>query len=168
MATVEIAIRRSVASDAPALAALHHEAWRYAYRGIIPGLMLERMIARRGPGWWRRMQRAGGATILLEFDRIMAGYASFGPSRIAPLGAGGEIYELYLRPEYHGAGLGRRLFTAARGELRTAGLRGMIVCSLAANETACRFYGAMGGHALARTSERVEGARLPTIVFHWR
>lgn len=168
LATVEIAIRRSVADDAAALAALHREAWRYAYRGIIPGLTLERMVARRGPSWWRRMHGAGAATTILEFDGIPAGYASYGRSRYSRRGAEGEIYELYLRPEYHGAGLGRRLFAAARDELRTAGLRGLVVRSLAANESACRFYKAMGGREFARSTERVGSMRLPTIAFHWR
>jgi ribosomal protein S18 acetylase RimI-like enzyme len=168
LATVEIAIRRSVAEDAAALTALHAEAWRYAYRGIIPGLVLERMIARRGPGWWRRMSAVGGTTTILEFGKTAAGYATYGRSRFARLGAEGEIYELYLKPEFHGAGLGRQLFRAARNELRAAGLRGLIVRSLAENETACRFYRAMGGREFGRGSERIGGTRLAILAFHWR
>ncbi len=169
MATVDIAIRRSTSGDAAALAALHAEAWRYAYRGIIPGLVLERMVARRGPGWWRRMHAVGGTTTILEFGKEAAGYATFGRGRFGRMGgAQGEIYELYLRPEYHGAGLGRQLFSAARDELRCAGLRGLIVRSLAENEPACRFYQAMGGRPLGRGSERVAGTQLAMIAFHWR
>lgn len=168
MATVEIAIRRSVSEDAAELARLHAEAWRYAYRGIIPGLVLERMVARRGPRWWRRMHGEGGSTTLLEFEGVAAGYATFGRSRFARLGAEGEIYELYLRPEYHGAGLGRQLFRAARDELRQAGLRGLIVRSLADNAPAIGFYRAMGGRELSRSSERVGAIRLATVAFHWR
>ena len=168
MATVEIAIRCSVPEDAPALAALHAEAWRHAYRGIIPGVALERMLARRGPRWWKRMHALGTATTILEFERTLAGYASFGRSRFASRGAEGEIHELYLRPEYHGAGLGRQLFSAARDELRASGRRGLVVRSLAANEPACRFYRAMGGRQFARATERVGGVRLATVAFHWR
>ncbi len=168
MATVEIAIRRSRAGDAVALAALHAEAWRYAYRGVIPGLVLERMVARRGPGWWRRMHAVGGTTTILEFGKEAAGYATHGRSRSGRAGAQGEIYELYLRPEYHGAGLGRKLFEAARDELRAAGLRGLVVRSLAENEPACRFYRAMGGREFGRGAERVAGTRLAMVAFHWR
>jgi hypothetical protein len=32
---------------------VHDAAWRDAYRGLIPGRELERMIARRGPRWWQ-------------------------------------------------------------------------------------------------------------------
>lgn len=168
LATVDIAIRRTVAGDAAALAVLYGEAWRYAYRGIIPGLELERMVARRGPGWWRRMHGVGGATAILEFCKTAAGYATYGRSRFARLGAEGEIYELYLRPEYHGAGLGRQLFRAARDELRTGGLRGLVVRSLAENDSACRFYRAMGGREFARSTERLGGTRLAIVAFHWR
>src|SRR5918996_606118 len=43
-----IGIRWSTDEDCDRLAALHREAWRNAYAGIIPGVALERMIARRG------------------------------------------------------------------------------------------------------------------------
>lgn len=168
MTTVEIAIRRSADEDAAALAALYGQAWRYAYRGIIPGVVLERMVARRGPGWWRRMHGVGGATAILEFGKEAAGYATYGRSRFARLGAEGEIYELYLRPEYHGAGLGRQLFRAAHEELRAGGLRGLVVRSLAANDSACRFYRAMGGREFGRATERIGGTRLAVVAFHWR
>jgi ribosomal protein S18 acetylase RimI-like enzyme len=168
LATVDIAIRRTVAEDAPALSALYAEAWRYAYRGMIPGLVLERMVARRGPGWWQRMHGVGGATAVLEFGKTAAGYATYGRSRFARLGAEGEIYELYLKPEYHGAGLGRQLFRAARDELKAGGMRGLVVRSLTENESACRFYRAMGGREFARSSERLGDAKLAIVAFHWR
>lgn len=167
MATVDITIRRSALEDAPALAALHGVAWRSAYRGIIPGITLERMIARRGPDFWRRMQGRGGA-LILEFEGTAAGYAVIGPNRVGELGAEGEIYELYLAAEYQGAGLGRRLFQAARDELRRQARRGMVVRSLAVNENACGFYAAMGGRRLGRGRERIDGTALATVTYHWR
>jgi len=41
-----ITIRRAIPGDAEQIAAVHDEAWREAYRGIIPGGELERLIAR--------------------------------------------------------------------------------------------------------------------------
>ena len=52
-------MRWSTAADAAGLADLHGATWRYAYAGIIPGLTLERMIARRGRTWWARMHERG-------------------------------------------------------------------------------------------------------------
>ena len=112
-----VATRWSAEADGPGLASVHRNAWRYAYAGIIPGLALERMIARRGPAWWSRMHERGFRALVLDCDGTLAGYATLGRSRSAG-GPSGEIYELYVRPEYQGCGLGRRLFAEARSRPR--------------------------------------------------
>jgi len=158
-ATIRSAERR----DRIALAGLHAEAWRYAYRGIIPGLALERMIARRSPASWA----AKNGTLVLEFDGSIVGYATACACRIAGGRGMGEISELYVKPECHGAGFGRALFAAARARLAARGLRGLLVWALADNELACAFYAAMGGTACFRTVETLGGVRLAKIGYHW-
>ena len=79
----------------------------------------------------------------------------------------GEIYELYLRPECQGCGLGRRLFTEARRELAPHGLDRLMVWALAENEIACRFYRAMGGIEAGRSQDRFCGVPLDKIGFAW-
>ena len=91
---------------------LIRRAWRGAYRGIIPHLPLERMIARRGQAWWERALEDRYPLLLLDFGGEPAGYATFGRSRLRHTPAQGEIFELYLHPVYQGLGLGRRLFDA--------------------------------------------------------
>lgn len=165
-----IELRLSREADSVALAALHGEAWRYAYAGIIPGVTIERMVTRRGPHWWRRLHGGGGGALVLELDEVLAGYATIGPNRsLGRLGRRprGEIYELYLKPECQGVGLGRRLFDAARGRLAGAGLAGTVVWSLADNAIGCRFYRAMGGAELGRGRERIGGVALDKLGFVW-
>ena len=55
MVETVISIRPARLGDEGDIAEVHDEAWREAYRGVIPGRELERMIARRGPpgGAWR-------------------------------------------------------------------------------------------------------------------
>ena len=48
-----VSIRHASPGDAEDIAFVHDVSWRDAYRGVIPGVELERMIARRGPNWWR-------------------------------------------------------------------------------------------------------------------
>jgi len=161
------ATRWSTASDDSALAELHAAAWRYAYAGIIPGVTLARMISRRGPSWWGRMHERGFRALVLDCDATLAGYATLGRSRAPTLDPRGEIYELYVRPEYQGCGLGRSLFRDARARLRRRGLDGLLVWALADNEIACRFYRAMGGAECARGEDRFCGVPLERVGFAW-
>jgi GNAT superfamily N-acetyltransferase len=161
-----VATRWSTGADGVALAEAHRLAWRYAYAGIIPGVQLERMVTRRGPRWWERMHERGMRALVLTFGDGIAGYTTMGRSR-AP-GAAGEIFELYLRPEMHGLGFGRHLFTAGREVLASHGLSPMIVWALADNEVACRFYHAMGGREAARGVDRFCGIPLGKVGFVWR
>ena len=161
-----VATRWSAEADGPGLASVHRNAWRYAYAGIIPGLALERMIARRGPAWWSRMHERGFRALVLDCDGTLAGYATLGRNRSAG-GPSGEIYELYVRPEYQGCGLGRRLFAEARSALAANGLPRLTVWALSDNEIACRFYRAMGGTEAGRAEDRFCGVPLRKTGFAW-
>ena len=167
MSTVLIEIRRAKSSDAGAVAEAHDEAWRGAYQGVIPGIELEKLITRRGPDWWDSAIRKGSRISILAFGDNVAGYANYGRNRARSLFYDGEIYELYLRPEYQGLGFGRRLFTSARRDLLQSGLKSLVIWALADNEPAVEFYRALGGKAVARSSERFGGRSLEKVAFAW-
>lgn len=167
VSTVAIDIRPGRADDATAIADVHDDAWRNAYRGIIPGRDLERMISRRGADWWRAaIGRGSRLTVLTVDDRAVA-YASMGRNRASALLAGGEIYELYVHPEYQGIGLGRRLFETARCELRARNYQGIAVWALADNEQATGFYRHLEGRPAARGTERFGDTILDKLAFVW-
>src|SRR6187399_3421088 len=149
-----IEIRRAKSADAVDVAETHDEAWRTAYQGIIPGNELDKLINRRGPDWWDSAIRKGSRIAILAFGDKVAGYANYGRNRARSLFYEGEVYELYLRPEYQGLGFGRRLFSAARKDLQASGLRSLVVWALSDNDPAVEFYRALGGKAVARSSER--------------
>lgn len=154
-----ISVRRAQIEDAGEIAVAHDAAWREAYRGVIPGRELERLVARRGPDWWRAAIRRGTRLLVLDFDESVAGYVSYGRNRLPSLPYGGEIFELYLAPEFHGVGFGRRLFEAARADLSAFGLASMVVWALADNHRAIGFYQHMGG-AIARAAPERFGSEM--------
>lgn len=168
MSTVVIEIRRAKASDAQAVADTHDEAWRTAYQGIIPGNELDKLISRRGPDWWDSAIRKGSRITILQFGDNIAGYANYGRNRARSLTYEGELYELYLRPEYQGLGFGRRLFSAARKDLLQTGLRSLVVWALSDNEPAVEFYRALGGRAVARSSEKFGSKTLDKVAYAWQ
>jgi ribosomal protein S18 acetylase RimI-like enzyme len=168
MSTVLIEIRQARASDAVAVAQTHDEAWRAAYQGIIPGPELDKLINRRGPEWWDSAIRKGSRIAIVGFGDAVAGYANYGRNRARSLYYDGEIYELYLRPEFQGIGFGRRLFSAARRDLVQSGMKSLVIWALSDNEPAVEFYRSMGGRAVARSSERFGTKVLDKVAFAWQ
>lgn len=165
MVATLITIRPARIGDAKEIAQVHDSAWRDAYRGIIPGRELERMIARRGPDWWQAAIRRGSRLMVLEFDETISGYASYGRNRLPSLPFGGEIFELYLAPEFQGLGFGRRLFESARKDLAEYGLDTTLVWALCDNERALGFYQHLGGKVSRRAAERFGDEERDRVAF---
>ena len=167
MSTLSIDVRRARIDDAAGIAAVHDAAWRYAYRGILLGIDLERMVERRGPLWWEKAIRRHVVVLVLEVDGRVVGYATLGPTRMRTLPYKGEIYEIYVLPEYQGLGLGSRLFQSARRMLGDLHFAGLAVRALRDNDNAVGFYRRLGGRVVVETGERIGDTVLPVTVFGW-
>lgn len=167
MKTLSIEIRRADPRDAEAIADVHDRAWRGAYAGIIPHRALTAMIGRRGPGWWANAIRRSATVLVLEIGGEIAGYATLGRNRARELKQAGEIYELYLSPEYQGVGFGRRLLQAARETLAAHGLKGLVIWALEENTGAISFYEGAGGRNTAEGVEVFDSKALRKIAFVW-
>ena len=149
-----INIRPAQIDDASEISGVHDNSWYDAYRGIIPGRELNRMIARRGPLWWKSAIRRGSRLLVLEYDHIICGYASYGRNRVMSLPYQGELFELYLTPEFQGLGFGRRLFNSMREDLARQGYQNLLVWALADNDRALGFYTHLGGREIRRAPEK--------------
>jgi ribosomal protein S18 acetylase RimI-like enzyme len=167
MRTSTISIRRARPADADPLADLFDETWREAYRGVIPGVALERMISQRSPQWWLGATQRVRPLVVVETAEAVVGYAVYGPARGRLLQASGEIDELYIRPDHQGLGLGRRLFRAVRNDLSDHGLVIAGVWALEENTRARTFYAGLGGIEAARSVDRLAGAVLPKVGFRF-
>ncbi|CAM3221198.1 MULTISPECIES: GNAT family N-acetyltransferase [Methylobacterium] len=163
MSTRTTSIRRAREADLGSLSTVFDASWREAYRGLIPGVALERLIAGRDRAWWRSALRRGRPIALVETGERVVGYAAYGRTRSRALGTEAEIDELYLMPEYQGIGLGRRLFKAVRNDLADHGLTQLGVWSLEENDRAGAFYEGLGGRAGPRVMDRVAGVALPKV-----
>lgn len=167
MTALIIDIRPADPRDAGSIAEVHAAAWQNAYAGIIPYKALRAMIGRRDHRWWNRAIRRGTSVMVLDLDGLIAGYVTYGLNRARALPQDGEVYEIYLRPEYQGIGFGSRLFEAARDRLASHGCKGLVVWALADNEGAMGFYRGHGGKPVAEGAETFEGRKLGKIAFVW-
>ncbi|HRP79738.1 MAG TPA: GNAT family N-acetyltransferase [Aquamicrobium sp.] len=167
MKTLTIDIRKAEPRDATAIADVHAQSWQGAYGGIIPFRALRAMISRRGAAWWADAIRRAASVIVVEIGGEVVGYATLGRNRARVLPQQGEIYELYVKPEYQGIGLGTRLFAAARDRLAAHGLTGLVVWALEDNAGATRFYAGAGGRDVAEGVEVFDQHALRKLAFVW-
>ena len=167
MSTLTIDVRRAHPQDSTAIAATHEQSWTNAYTGILPYRALRAMLQRRGHAWWERAIRKSTKVLVLDIGGEVVGYATLGGNRVDSLPAEGEIYELYLAPEYQGIGLGSKLFAAARQELKSLGYEGSVVWVLADNDNGVRFYENAGGRDVAEGIETFDGQSLKKIAYLW-
>lgn len=164
--STQVRIRTARSADAKVLPRIFRDSWQQAYRGIIPHAHLENLIRRRSTEWWSHAIKSGDAILVLEVAGKVGGYATFGSARTRGAHEG-EIYELYLAPDHQGLGLGEHLFESSRHRLDQRMLKGLIVWALSDNTMAIDFYWRRGGRPVARTFDRIGGARLEKIAFGW-
>jgi L-amino acid N-acyltransferase YncA len=146
--TRSVAIRDATPADARAIATVHVRSWQAAYRGELPDAYLDGLsIDDRHARWVERLAEpeANARTLVAEEDGRVMGFASLGPSRDEDVPAGtGEVYAIYLLPEWFGRGVGRQLFARANERLRDLGYVRATLWVLATNERSRRFYEAAG------------------------
>ena len=167
MKTLSIDVRRAEPQDAPALSDAHRAAWTQAYAGLIPHQALTLMLERRGEAWWRKATRGPATLLVVDVAGTIAGYATLGLNRARALRQEGEIYELYMRPEYQGIGLGHMLFGEAKRLLKSLGCNGLVVWCLEDSEHADRFFRSNGGRDTAEGMESFGETQLKKVGFVW-
>lgn len=160
-------VRPAEMADVEAVANVHWTSWQQVYAGIIPHRSLQDMMTRRNVAWWRRAVCCEATVLVLEVQGDLVGYATVGLSRARALPPEGEIYEIYLLPEYHGLGFGRRLFEEARRLLSSLGCNGSMCWVLDDLEQAKLFFSALGGKPLAYSQSRFGSATLGKVSFSW-
>ena len=147
-----IIVRDAVAADIPALAELHVELWNATYR------------TSRGPtvatrtGQWQKVFAAEPRRdfVLVLEDRTgrLIGL-SFGKPEEGEFE--GQLSKIYLRREYHGLGLGRRMMAETARRFLERGIHSFLLFAELSNPT-LGFYDRMGGERLLNDKGRFDGA----------
>ncbi len=139
-------IRSATAFDARAIATIHVEAWRAAYRGIVPDEYLDSFsIDGREAAWRENLLAADTSTWVAEESDDIVGWISAGPSRDTDAGrSAGEIWAVYVAPGCWGKGVGRSLCVRAEQHLQTQGFIAVTLWVLKDNERAVKFYQSNG------------------------
>lgn len=88
--------------------------------------------------------------LVWEEDGVIAGYAYGHPAFTRAAYQWMGDLAIYLRPEYFGKGIGRKLYTAVEEIMAKQGFCSLYGVVTSANEGSCRFHEAMGYREAAR------------------
>jgi ribosomal protein S18 acetylase RimI-like enzyme len=164
-------VREATRADASAIARLHLDNWRIAYRGIVPDDLLDTItVESRRQHWDGVLAEPGGAEFVYvaeDADGRLLGIASGGPEVGGDPDYHGELYVLHMRPDAQGRGIGRALMRAVAERLAADGITTLLVWMLRENHSARRFYAALGSQFLREQPAMFEGLLLMDAGYGW-
>lgn len=158
------------AGDAEAIAALHAESWRNAYRSLVPDEFLDHRVVEERRAFWRaRLATEDETRLLLKAtaDSLLIGFVC--ALRDADPEWGPLLDNLHVKPGFKGRGVGRALLSAARAwSAAVAPGRPMHLWVIEDNLDARRFYDrAGGGVAEQRIVDFTDGMVTPALRYVW-
>ena len=159
----DIVVRPVRDVDAEALGRVHATCWHETYDHLISKAALESVSPKRLAELWTHWAVQGPEFKMSAalVDGEIVGFVGSGPARDKDAPRNRELYFIYLLAEYHGSGLGRRLFDAAVVEGEP-----LYLWVAEDNPRAHRFY-VRNGFALdgARHTEPFLGEQLTEVRF---
>ena len=156
-------IREATREDAAAIANVHVESWRAAYRDHLPAeLLADLSVERRTEGWRNLLENPEEPTLVAETAGAIVGFVAVGPSRDEEGIA--ELYAIYLDPAHFGTGVGRSLMAAALDRMQTLGFGEATLWVIDGNARAERFYRLAGWRLDGATKvEELGGATVKAV-----
>jgi RimJ/RimL family protein N-acetyltransferase len=154
-------LRPAAPDDAATMATVHIDAWRTAYRGLVPGSFLAALDHGQRKERFRGFLETGARdAYIIEHEA-----AAIGPCRDDDLDAQstGEIWGIYLAPAHWRQGIGTQVCREAEQMLRDRGFGRIVLWVFEGSNSARRFYEAMGYAPDGESRVIQTGAPLPAV-----
>lgn len=136
-------IRSATVDDAERLGHIHVRSWQVAYEGVFDRDFLDGLDLSARVEWFQRSIGEDTPILVADAEGDPAGFCVVGSAR-AGESEWGEVYSVYVHPDYWNQGFGFRLLTAAEGALRDDGFERALLWVLASNARARSFYERQG------------------------
>ncbi|HWD84021.1 MAG TPA: GNAT family N-acetyltransferase [Kribbella sp.] len=121
-------VRRAVAADAEAIAAIWYAGWRDGHLGHVPAALV---AVRTEESFWTRAGERIADTTVAVVDGVVAGFVMV---------VGDEVEQVYVGGTYRGSGIAGELLAEAERQVRAAGYDEAWLAVATGNARARRFY----------------------------
>src|SRR2546421_9485801 len=159
----EITIRPARPGDARGIARLDVETWRTTYAGVLSTAYLVGLSERRREAGWRGviLREPRDVRVAIGSNGAILGFGSCGPNR-GDRAFTGEVFTLYVAPDWQNQGIGRRLLIALFRRLAAAGRRSAFSWGVG-EKPSWFFYERLGAHQRHRKANARGG---PAMTAH--
>jgi GNAT superfamily N-acetyltransferase len=173
METSNFIIRNVTIDDAAGVAQVQAEAWRTAYNGIVPEVILSAKTQEAGtPKFIEKIRthiesQTNFPFLVAVMNEDIVGFAHSRAPREAPSEYDCELGAIYVDPVSHGMGVGSSLVCETAKLFKAAGFSKMIIWSFIENPWQ-RFYKKIGGEILPIHREKILGGKPLTLAaYSW-
>jgi RimJ/RimL family protein N-acetyltransferase len=155
-------IRYADVSDAEILGEIHSKSWKMAYKNIVPDSILDNMSAENRKMYFEKaLSEKTEEDALIYIDNKAVGFMCIGKCRDEDQDIScGEIWGIYLLPEYWNRGIGACFIQWGLNELKNRNFKKVTLWVLEDNLRARRFYEKMGFRHDGTVKEIVIGKKL--------
>lgn len=165
-------IRLATHTDALGIATVHVDSWKTAYQNVVPQDFLDQLTVKsRAQNWARNMQNPLNQMFVYVAESPtgeIIGFASAGPPQTPePKDYDGELYAIYLLPQYFRQGIGTRLTQQVIDHLRDLQKNSLIIWVLAENPNSRAFYKKLGGKLVGEKAYEIGGKELQAVAYGW-
>lgn len=160
-------IRKATPADARGIARVHVDSWRATYRNIVADSYLDGLTYEAREQLWNENLKDNNNYVAEDDNGVIVGFANGGKERTGEYAdLEGELYAIYILPEFLGRGIGRRLVECVAEDLMKQGMNSMLVWVLKDNGSR-KFYEKMGGLAVDSKTIKVAGEELVEVAYGW-
>jgi GNAT superfamily N-acetyltransferase len=165
----EVSFREATVADCVAVARVHVKSWRESCGGIVPPTFVDNMwVVNRAKAFEKGFSIASYKMyVAVAPERGVCGFADFGEPREQIDAYEGELYAVYLLPEFQRKGIGERLFNLGVDFFAGSGKSSMYLLALEVSPYRA-FYEKMGGRIVGRKRIEIEGAAYDEMVYGWK
>lgn len=163
----EIRVRAARPGDARAIARLDIETWRSTYAGMLSSAYLVGLSEPRREIGWRNviLKEPRDVRVACDAEGVLLGFGSCGPSR-GDRRFLGEVFTLYVAPDWQNCGIGRSLLIALFRRLVAVERPSALIWVLCDNPGRF-FYERLGGRQIGRKFFNVGGERVAAAAYGW-